>query len=120
MKQHRRRFVAYLAGKVLGNDASQYVVDCEFSTKTGFSGNITAGGIFMLDLESRQRIVGQRSADTFSLAYDTDHIELIVREDDKTFSGFDTESRHEFRGVVSGTSVTLFDEEEKKDFTFTL
>jgi len=74
----------------------------------------------MLDLESRQRIVGRRSADTFSLAYDTDHIELVVRENDKTFTGFDTESFHPFRGVVSGDSVTLFDEEENKDFTFTL
>lgn len=120
MKQHRRRFVAFLVGKMLGNDQSKAVYDCSLSAQTSFSGNISAGGIFMLDLESRRRIVGQRSSDRISLAYDTEQIDLVVREDEKTFEGFDAESRHPFHGVVSGSSVTLFDEEENQDFLFTL
>jgi len=118
MKLHRRRFVAYLVGKMMGNEQSKSIFDCNLSAHTGFSGIISAGGIFMLDLESRRRIVGQRSSDRISLAYDTEQIDLTVSEQDKTFKGFDTESHHQFYGVVTGSSVTLFDEEENQDFTF--
>lgn len=120
MKQYRRRFVAFLVGKMMGNDHSQSVYDCSLSAQTGFTGNISSGGIFMLDLENKRRIVGQRSDDRISLAYDSEQIDLVVREQEKTFEGFDAESNHQFHGTVAGTSVTLFDEEENQDFTYTL
>lgn len=120
MKHHRRRFVAYLVGKMMGNDQSTSIYDCSLSVHTGFSGNISSRGIFILDLESKRRIVGQRSSDSISLAYDAEQIDLTVSEQDKTFQGFDTESHHQFYGIVSGSSVTLFDEEENQDFTYTL
>ena len=120
MKLYHRRFVAFLVGKMMGNEQSKSIYDCGLSSHTGFSGNISSVGIFMLDLESKRRIVGQRSSDRISLAYDTGQIDLVVSEQDKTFQGFDAESHHQFHGVVAGSSVTLFDEEENKDFTYTL
>ncbi len=120
MKQHRRRFVAFLVGRMMGNTQAQSVFDCALSAQTGFSGNISSGGIFLLDLESRRRIVGQRNLDRVLLSYDAENIDLTLSENDKTFQGIDVESQHQFHGVVSGSSVTIFDEEENKDFTFTL
>ncbi len=120
MKLHRRRFVAFLAGKVMGNEGSYAVYDCDLSAQTGFSGKISAAGIFMFDLEQKRRIVGRRASDRISLIYDTEPIDLVVSETDKTFRGYDAESQREFRGTVSGSSVTLYDEEENKDYTYTL
>lgn len=120
MKLHRRRFVAFLAGKVMGNEGSHTIYDCDLSAQTGFTGQVSAAGIFLFDLEQKRRIVGQRASDKISLVYDTEPIDIVVSETDKTFRGYDGESQHEFRGTVTGSSVILHDEEEDKDFTYTL
>ena len=112
--------IAYVVGRMMGNPDAQSVFDCSLSVQTGFSGRISETGIFMLDLQNRRRIVGQRSANRISISYDTEQMDLVMKEDKKTFMGFDVESKHLFRGSVRGSSVTLFDEEEKQDYTFTL
>jgi len=112
--------IAFVAGKLMGNQDARRVFDVALGASTDFSGNISPGGVFLLDLRTKQRVVGHGTPDSLSLAYGTNPVTLSFRETDKTFEGYDTESNVSFSGSVLGRSVTLFDEDERKHFVFEL
>jgi hypothetical protein len=118
MKYDKRRFIAFLAGKLMGNRNALSVFDHAVSEQTGFTGTVSTSGIFMLDLEKKCRIVGQGTSDHLVLSYGDERINMALSEKDKTFTGYDVASAMQFYGIVSGREVTLFDDEEEKDFKY--
>lgn len=120
MKDNTRRVVAFVAGRLISGSETWSIYDCEESRTCRFSGTVSPERILVYDPEQRCMISGYGEEGCYSLYHHGNrrHIELMIR--DSGFEGYDYDSRSHFSGSVEGSSVVIFDGQDRKYYYFTI
>jgi hypothetical protein len=105
---HRRRAIAYIAGRIITGSAAGSVFDYDEGRHVMFSGDVSKENVNVYDYDAACFITGPPTS-LFHYG-DSQHIQL--GGESGQFRGFDYASGAHFSGTVSGTSVALFDYED--------
>ena len=113
MKDHTRRAIAYIVGRLAGPDGSS-VYDYSVSKHFNFSGNVSQESVSVYCYDQKCHIGG--SVGNLYHHGNKKHIGLNYREG--TFDGYDYDSSKHYSGTVSGNSVSIYDHEHSKHFNY--
>jgi len=120
MKDNTRLVVAFVAGRLISGSEAWSIYDCEASRTCRFSGTVSPEQILVYDPEARCRVSGYGEKDCYSLYHhgNRHHIELKIRG--SSFEGYDYGSGAHFSGSVDGSSVVVFDGQDRRYYYFTI
>jgi hypothetical protein len=116
MKSHTRRAVAYIAGRLAAQVASNSVFDYSESSHFPFSGQIDNETVSVYD-HSESCHVGGTLPGLYHYG-NSAHITLQLASNQ--FTGFDYDTSGHFSGTINSRVVSLFDYEESQYFTYSV
>jgi hypothetical protein len=78
--------------------------------------------VSIFDYEKRCKITGPGDAGSFTLLHHGNYKEVILNFDaaKNQFSGYDDDSKTNYSGTVEGDSISVYDHEHSKLFTYSL
>lgn len=120
MKDHTRRAVAYIAGRLVCGTGSSSVYDYDSSKRFDFSGQISPTDVSVYDYEQRCYISGSGSSGSYSLFHRGNGKHITLNIEGGQFNGYDHDTRKQFTGRVSGNSVSIYDYEHSKYFNYSI
>lgn len=126
VKEHTRRVVAYIVGRLVTDMQSATVYDYSAKTHFPYSGEVSASRIAVYDCMVRCNINGGESSAgksplrEFFLYHYGNAKHLSVEITGGRFQGFDYDSGRHYSGSVNGNLITLFDYEFLMRFNYLL
>jgi len=120
MKDHTRRSVAYVVGRLAGNP-SGVVYDHEIGTRTIIAGDVDRGGVNVYDYDRRARLSGSPTGDGLDLFDHGDraHVQISLRSPGWCV-GFDQATRSHFEVRAHGREIEVFDFETRRTHVYTV
>ncbi len=127
VKEHTRRAVAYIVGRLITDMHSGAVYDYSAKAHYPFSGEVSASRIEVYDCMARCAVNGGESGggnyplrEFFLYHYgNAKHLSVEMRGNGR-FEGFDYDSERHYSGFVNGNLITLFDYEFLMRFNYLL
>lgn len=116
MDAHRRRAVAYIAGRLITGDEATSIYDYQEQRHNSFSGEVSTQNVNVYDYEEKCFVGGEPNA--LYHYGDSKHIQLTV--DGANFSGFDYGSNKHFSGSVDDRAIALYDYESLSCFNYSI
>ena len=122
MKDHTQRAVAYIVGRLATGKYSSSLHDFSVSKDFTFEGSVSPATVSIFDYQKRCKITGSGDSGSFTLLHHGNYRELILNfEAEKNrFSGYDEDSKTNYSGTVDGGSISVYDYEHSKLFTYSL
>jgi hypothetical protein len=120
MRAHTRRAVAFIAGRLISRERSNSVQDGADGREYRFVGNLDSARVDIRDGSLGCPITGSGQNSRYNLFHGLNRQPIKLDVDGDRFSGYDYDSLNGFRGRVSGRSVSLYDNELHRSFSFTL
>jgi hypothetical protein len=120
MRAHTRRAVAFIAGRLISAERSDTVEDVSDGRRYRFAGNLESGRVDIRDGSLGCPITGTGRDSTYELFHGLNRQLIKLDLEGDRFSGYDYDSLNGFTGRVSGRSVSLYDNELHRSFSFTL
>ena len=114
MKPHTRRVTAYIAARLVSRADTTNIYDNTEAQNYSFSGNVSKGNVSIYDHAQQCQIRGTpRNLFHYGNAK---YINLSVSGNN--FKGFDADSNSNFHGNVEARSVSIYDPEAKRYFSY--
>jgi hypothetical protein len=122
MKDHTRRAVAYIAGRLATDKYSSSLHDHSVSKDFTFEGSISPTSVSIFDYQKKCKITGPGDAGSYTLLHHGNYKEVILKFEMATneFSGYDDDSKTNYTGKVEGNSISIYDQEHSQLFTYSL
>jgi len=116
MRDHTRRVIAYIVGRVVRRESLSSIYDQALSRHFAFGGELSEESVFIYDHEQKCHISGSGTEGRYSLYHfgNGKHISLKVSDDG--FEGYDHDSGMRFSGSVKEKSISINDTEGPKIF----
>jgi hypothetical protein len=120
MRDHTRRGVAYVVGRLAGHPSGA-VFDHEISSWTPIAGHVDYGAVRVYDYQRRAHLTGSRFRESLNLFDHADgvHVQLSTSGPGR-YTGYDhgTDSRFEVR--AHGRSVEVYDHQTRRLYCYSV
>ncbi len=114
MRDHTRRGVAYIVGRLAGNPSGS-VYDYRLRFSTSMAGSVDREGVHVYDYDRHAHLGGGRSGDGFSLYDDRDRVCILLSVSGPSrFRGYDFGTGSYFEAQVNGRNVEVYDHETRQ------
>jgi len=120
MNDQTRRAVAYIAGRIVSGKPAPSVYDHTTSRTYNFRGEFAATKITLRDLDSGSDIKGAGGSGMFTITQAGNGKPVSLKLNGSTFEGFDYETAKRYRGVITGTSVAVQDDQHGREFQYSI
>ena|SRR5690349_8407984 len=114
MKPHTRRAIAYIAARLVSKAETSNIYDNTEAQNYSFSGNVTKRGVSVFD-HAQQCEINGTPRNMFHHG-NAKYINLSLWGNN--FRGYDSDSNSDFHGNVEARSVSIFDPDAKRYFSY--
>ena len=116
MQTHTRHVVAYVAGSLISGQRSSAVFDRQERRRFNISGTLSDSNISACASGQDCHITGSLA----SLYHCGNLGRLTLKLNSAQFFGYDSESRQHFSGNVNGNSVSIYDNETRRRYSYSI
>ncbi|UCG77226.1 MAG: hypothetical protein JSV21_06420 [Nitrospirota bacterium] len=120
MKDHTRRAIAYIAGRLISRESSTTVFDYSCFKYFSFVGEMNLENISVFDYENQCLIRGFGSTGSINLYHYGNKSHIYLNIEDKHFNGFDYQTGTHLSGDVDDRAIKIFDYEFDTNFNYSI
>jgi len=120
MRDHTRRGLAHVAGRLLSGKSVSHVYDYSRGRYFNIGGKVSSDEVRVYDYERGAHLEGRRNGNHFGLYDygDSVFIELTMKAD--RFRGYDYQTGSFFDGQVRGNDISLYDYQTAQFYEYSL
>jgi len=120
MRDDLRARIAYVAARLVSNDAAREIQDHARIAALHIEGLVSDVAIDIFDFSANCRLSGERSEEGFSLFDHASNQYVDLNFDGDEFEGFDYDTGTRYTGEVRGGDVRIFDYGESTQYEYSL
>jgi|SRR5579862_952088 hypothetical protein len=122
MEPPKRAVMAYIAGRLISGESAWLILDHDREDKLHLEGSFTGSEVKVYSHELNAHISGLGAEGRYTLFQHgfPGTVNLLINNEERTFSGWDHESSRHFFGNVAEATVRLFDYQDLEWHSYTL
>jgi DNA relaxase NicK len=117
VNDHTKRVVAYIAGRIIGNNDVTTVYDEHHAKYFSFAGDVEPS-LAIYDYEQKCFINGSKNQNVISLYHFGNKNNINLELTGSDFVGYDYDSGQRFCGNVNENLVTIYDYENSHNYSY--